>query len=41
MTAIVLHNVDLIMAVTLLLIVFAASVSTILLAIDRRLHRHV
>ena len=41
MTAIGLHNVDLIMAVTLLLIVFAASVSTILLAIDRRLHRHV
>jgi NitT/TauT family transport system permease protein len=40
MTAIGLHNVDLIMAVTLLLIVFAATISVILLAIDRRLHRH-
>ena len=40
MTAIGLHNVDLIMAVTLLLVVFAASVSVVLLAIDRRLHRH-
>jgi NitT/TauT family transport system permease protein len=40
MTAIGLHNVDLIMAVTLLLVVFAASVSTILLVIDRRLHRY-
>ena len=39
MNAIGLHNVDLIMAVTLLLVVFAASVSGILLAIDRRLHR--
>jgi NitT/TauT family transport system permease protein len=38
MTAIGLHNVDLIMAVTLLLFVFAAAVSSILLAIDRRLH---
>jgi hypothetical protein len=35
--AIGLHNVDLIMAVTLLLFVFAAAVSSILLAIDRRL----
>jgi NitT/TauT family transport system permease protein len=40
MTAIGLHNVDLIMAVTLLLIAFAATVSSVLLAIDRRLHRH-
>jgi NitT/TauT family transport system permease protein len=39
MTAIGLHNVDLIMAVTLILFVFAASVSTALLAIDHRLHR--
>ena len=41
MTAIGLHNVDLIMAVTLLLVLFAASVSTVLLAIDRRLHRDI
>ena len=40
MTAIGLHNVDLIMAVTLLLIAFAATVSSVLLAIDRRLHRN-
>jgi NitT/TauT family transport system permease protein len=40
MTAIGLHNVDLIMAVTLLLIVFAAAVSAVLLAIDHRLHRN-
>jgi NitT/TauT family transport system permease protein len=39
MNAIGLHNVDVIMAVTLLLTVFAAVVSGILLAIDRRLHR--
>jgi NitT/TauT family transport system permease protein len=39
MTAIGLHNVDLIMAVTLILVVFAGAVSSILLAIDRRLHR--
>ena len=39
MNAIGLHNIDLIMAVTLLLVVFAAAVSGILLAIDRRLHR--
>lgn len=37
-TAIGLHNVDQIMAVTFLLVVFAATVSSILLAIDRRLH---
>jgi len=39
MSAISLYNVDLIMAVTFLLVVFAAVVNTILLAIDRRLHR--
>lgn len=39
MNAIGLHNVDVIMAVTFLITVFAAAVSGILLAIDRRLHR--
>ena len=39
MTAIGLQNTHVIMAVTLLLIIFAASVSTALIAIDRRLHR--
>jgi NitT/TauT family transport system permease protein len=39
MNAIGLHNVDIIMAITLLLTVFAAAVSAVLLAIDRRLHR--
>lgn len=39
-TAIGLHNVDQIMGVTFLLVVFAASVSSFLLMIDRRLHRH-
>lgn len=38
MNAIGLHNVDLILAVTLLIVLFAASVSIMLLAIDRRLH---
>ena len=38
MNGISLYNVDLIMAVTFLLVVFAASVNTLLLAIDRRLH---
>ena len=37
--AIGLHNIDLIMAVTLLLVVFAASVNTVMLVIDHRLHR--
>ena len=41
MTAIGLHNVDLIMAVTFLLVVFAAAVSTVLLAVDRWLHHRV
>jgi NitT/TauT family transport system permease protein len=39
MTAIGLQNVRMIMAVTLLLVLFAASVSVALLAVDRRLHR--
>jgi NitT/TauT family transport system permease protein len=39
MTGIGLHNVELIMSVTLLIIVFAAGVSTLLLHIDHRLHR--
>jgi NitT/TauT family transport system permease protein len=38
MNAIGLYNVDLIMAVTFLLVVFAAGVNTVLLSIDRRLH---
>jgi NitT/TauT family transport system permease protein len=38
MNGISLYNVDLIMAVTFLLVVFAAAVNTMLLAIDRRLH---
>jgi NitT/TauT family transport system permease protein len=38
MNAIGLHNVDVIMAVTLLLVVFAAGVSSLLLWADRRLH---
>ena len=39
MTAIGLQNIQVIMAVTLLLVLFAAGVSTVLLIIDRRLHR--
>lgn len=39
MTGIGLHNVEQVMAVTLLIVVFAAVVSVLLLAIDRRLHR--
>jgi NitT/TauT family transport system permease protein len=38
MNAIHLYNVELIMAVTFLLVVFAAVTNTILLAIDHRLH---
>ena len=41
MTGIGLHNVEQIMAVTLLIVVFAASVSVLLLQIDQRLHRRV
>ena len=40
-TAIGLHNVNLIMAVTFLLVIFPAIVSATLLAIDRRLHARV
>ena len=39
MTAIGLQNVPVIMAVTLLLVLFAATLSVALLALDRRLHR--
>lgn len=39
MNAIGLHDVDIIMAVTFLLILFAALISSILLRIDHRLHR--
>jgi NitT/TauT family transport system permease protein len=39
MNAIGLQNIGLIMSVTLLLVLFAASVSTLLVVIDRRLHR--
>lgn len=38
MNAIGLHNIDLIMAITLILMVFAATVSSILLYYDRKLH---
>jgi NitT/TauT family transport system permease protein len=38
MTAIGLQNVRVIMAVTLLLVLFAAAVSTLLVVVDRRLH---
>lgn len=39
MTGIGLHNVEQILAVTLLIVVFAAAVSVLLLSIDHRLHR--
>jgi NitT/TauT family transport system permease protein len=39
MNAISLYNVDLIMSVTTLLVVFAAAVNTVMLVIDHRLHR--
>jgi NitT/TauT family transport system permease protein len=38
MNAISLYNVDVIMSVTFLLVVFAAAVNGVLLAVDRRLH---
>jgi len=41
MTAIGLQNVQLIMAVTLLIVLFAASVSTVLIVVDHRLHRRM
>lgn len=39
MNGIGLHNVELVMAITLMIVVFAAAVSTVLLRIDHRLHR--
>jgi NitT/TauT family transport system permease protein len=39
MNGIGLHNVELIMAITLMIVVFAAVVSTLLLHVDHRLHR--
>jgi NitT/TauT family transport system permease protein len=39
MTAIGLQNIKLIMAVTLLIVLFAASINTLLIVIDHRLHR--
>jgi NitT/TauT family transport system permease protein len=41
MTGIGLHNIEQVMSVTLLVVVFAAAVSYLLLHIDRRLHRRV
>ena len=41
MNGIGLHNVELIMSVTFLIVVFAAAVSALLLHIDKRLHRRV
>jgi NitT/TauT family transport system permease protein len=41
MNGIGLHNVELIMAITLLIVTFAAAVSTLLLVIDHRLHRRM
>lgn len=39
MNGIGLHNVELVMSVTLIIVVFAAAISTLLLSIDHRLHR--
>jgi NitT/TauT family transport system permease protein len=41
MTGIGLHNVELIMSITLMVVVFAGAVSTFLLYLDHRLHRRV
>ncbi len=41
MTAIGLQNIQLIMAVTLLIVLFAATVSVLLIVVDHRLHRRV
>ena len=41
MNGIGLHNVELIMSVTFIIVVFAAAVSTLLLHIDHRLHRRI
>jgi NitT/TauT family transport system permease protein len=39
MTGIGLHNIEQVLAVTLLIVVFAAAVSVLLLHMDHRLHR--
>ena len=39
MQAMSLHNIERILALTLLLVVFAAGVNALLLALDRHLHR--
>ena len=41
MNGIGLHNVELIMAITLMIVVFAAGVSSLLLHLDHRLHRRI
>lgn len=41
MNAIGLHNVDMILAVTLMLVIFAATVSSVLLHYDRKLHQRL
>jgi len=41
MNGIGLHNVEMIMAITLMIVVFAAAVSTLLLHIDHRLHQRL
>ena len=41
MNGIGLHNVELLMSVTFIIVVFAAAVSTLLLHIDHRLHRRI
>jgi NitT/TauT family transport system permease protein len=41
MKAIGLHNMDIIMSLTFMLVAFAGSVNAILLVIDHRLHRRV
>ena len=41
MNGIGLHNVELILSVTFIIVVFAAAVSTLLLHIDHRLHRRI
>jgi NitT/TauT family transport system permease protein len=41
MTGIGLHNIEQVMAVTLIIIVFAATVSSLLLSIDRKLHQRL
>jgi NitT/TauT family transport system permease protein len=39
MNAIGLHNIDLLMAITVILVIFAATVSSVLLFYDRKLHK--